>query len=145
MDNIILVPESYKTNDNGEVTLQLKTAPNGHVSLGKPSGKRVTGSMLEVKKTYLHKNGFFMRTILAIVKDSVFYFDGYTTGCSKLHSFTSVCRHEATNDEMEYLLKIQKGEKYYTSYPKYVEFAKDYNAWGISGCEIVNVINKLNK
>lgn len=75
-----------------------------------PSGKKVTASILEVGKTYLHQNHHFLRTIHDIILDLVLYrqvgveypFEWYFQRCSAAH-FAKICPNEATDEEIEYI------------------------------------------
>ncbi len=73
-------------------------------SIVKASGKRITTSMLEIGKTYLHQNHIFLRTITEFSgKSHVYYTQFNRVGyCSKQH-FAKLCPNEATKDEIEFL------------------------------------------
>lgn len=85
--------EKIKLHFNGE-----------HALLSAPSGKKITASQLEENKCYLHNNLLFVRMIISIVGDTVYYSDEYGPGKCSRHHFASLCRYEATEEELAFLL-----------------------------------------
>jgi hypothetical protein len=87
----------------------IKLRYNGsYAHIDSPSGPMSNKSTLEVGKTYLHQNLRFLRTIMEINQEGVYYSQFNRVGfCTALH-FTKLCPNEATEDEIEFLEHLQK-------------------------------------
>lgn len=89
----------------------LKLKSNGvHQFIESPSGTKITASKLEIGKTYLNRNKIFLRKIINIVDKNVQYLDepvNWYGTCSKTH-FATACPHEATEEEIEFILSQNK-------------------------------------
>lgn len=82
-----------------------------HEFISEASGKKVTAGILEVGKSYLHKNRSWLRKIISfeegthVIYSEMWPTHNYPGYCSKTH-FVTKCPTEATEEEIKFLLKL---------------------------------------